>query len=151
MGTDTSPLEGVTTWRWEGGRWQQDSGSRRKEWPDNLRGRERDWSRERPPEERARTDQDQGRERFPLHRREYPLEEYEWATRDERFGRWVWQRSALDPQLEVCPGKPVRWRAESGTPTGRQDARPQTWNRQEREKLDTPRLGIPSFPFFLSS
>ena len=30
-----------------------------------------------------------------------PSEEYEWAARDGRLGRWMWRRSALDPQLAV--------------------------------------------------
>ena len=105
-GRDTSPLEGVTTWRWEGRRWQREGGSRWREWPDDLRGRERDRSQERPLEERARADQDRGGESFLLRRRECPREEYEWAARDGRLGRWVWQGWALDPQLDVC-----RWEA----------------------------------------
>ena len=55
------------------------------------RGKDR-WKR-RP----ALPEINQGRERSPLHRREYPREEYEWAAQEGRFGRWVWQNMHRTP------------------------------------------------------
>ena len=60
---DTSLREGVTTWRWESGRWQRESCSRRREWPDDLREREGDRSQERPLEARARIARDRSGQR----------------------------------------------------------------------------------------
>ena len=123
---DPSPSEGATTWRWERGRWQRESCSRRREWPDDLSRvgpvAGRTARRAAPAAHDART---RSREGPQLRIQECPWAEYEWAARDERFTRWGRQRSAVDPQLEGCHWEACRMEGQARDANG-EPGRPTT-------------------------